>query len=786
MATQKQSLDYRPSYLAASSAAAAVFALYVYTLAPSTAMWDTSEYISAAYRFGLPHPPGNPFFVIIGRVFSLLPIAPNIAMRINLLAAVCSALTAGLWFLIAERVLVGWLPQRWQRIAGGALASLIGATAFTVWAQSVVNEKVYTVALFGLAVVAWLIVKWCDEPDGRHADKLLVLAAYLMGLGYANHMAGFLAGPAAVVAVLLRRPKTIVRWKLILGCVGALGLGLTPFATQPIRAAYFPAVNEGEPTGCREKLTISCTFSKKTLDAFKYNFNRGQYAKPPLTERQAPFSAQIGMWWYYFRWQWIRDVGGTNGGLQGALAAVFLALGLLGGWVHYKRDRNSFTFFGPLMVTLTLVLIYYLNFKYGNSQPGPPGLAEEAREVRDRDYFFLWSFSAWSVWAALGLLYVWESLAALLGTDDQQIGTATVSIPKRTNWLIASPILALALIPLFANFDAASRRGDTDTADFARDMLNSVEPYGILIAVGDNDTFPLWYAQEVEGVRRDVLVANTSLMNTDWYVRQMIRRPVEAYDEAKGPSYFRGKQWKKPTGPVLKMTFDEADSVPLMEPLQNRSVFTAGNIHAIVDPGNLHQPGVLERADILVYHLIADNPDRSVHFARSSGYYANELGFTNYLAMYGLTRKLERDSIKESPTMRKHDREGWIDVAATESLWNEYAAPASLIRKHKWIDRPSLGIPFLYVTSGLSLSEALEQMKDTTRAENVFSRVRALASAVGLEEVIQPPANTNPTPLIDTARSPISVAPHDTTKVAPSAKSPGKSKAPPKKPDTIR
>src|SRR5262245_22186317 len=120
MTSQRSLSDYRPSYLAASIAGAVVFALYVFTLAPSTAMWATSQYTSAAYTFGLPHPPGNPFFVLIGRVFSILPIAPNVAMRINLLAALCSAVTAGLWFLIAERVLVSWFPERWQRIVGGS------------------------------------------------------------------------------------------------------------------------------------------------------------------------------------------------------------------------------------------------------------------------------------------------------------------------------------------------------------------------------------------------------------------------------------------------------------------------------------------------------------------------------------------------------------------------------------------------------------------------------------------------------------------------------------------
>ena len=106
-------LDYRPSYLAAALAGAAVLLLYVLTLGPSTAMWDTSEYIAAAYIMGLPHPPGNPLFVLLGRVFSILPIAPTVAMRVNVLAAVCSATSAAMWFLITERVLVSWFPARW-------------------------------------------------------------------------------------------------------------------------------------------------------------------------------------------------------------------------------------------------------------------------------------------------------------------------------------------------------------------------------------------------------------------------------------------------------------------------------------------------------------------------------------------------------------------------------------------------------------------------------------------------------------------------------------------------
>src|SRR5687768_11614516 len=139
--TVSADLDYRPSYLAAGIASVLVLVLYLVTLAPSTAMWDTSEYIAAAYILGLPHPPGNPFFVLIGKFFSLLPIAGSIAARVNILAAVSSAVSAGMWFLITERVLVSWFPHRWQPIAGASRAAPIGATAFTVWTQPVATGK---------------------------------------------------------------------------------------------------------------------------------------------------------------------------------------------------------------------------------------------------------------------------------------------------------------------------------------------------------------------------------------------------------------------------------------------------------------------------------------------------------------------------------------------------------------------------------------------------------------------------------------------------------------------
>jgi hypothetical protein len=728
-------LDYRPSYKAASVGASVVFLLYLITLAPTTAMWDTSEYIAAAYTLGLPHPPGNPLFVLIGRVFAVLPIAPSVAMRINVLAALCSSISAMMWFLITERVLVGWLPVKWQRIVGASVATAIGATAFTVWNQSVVNEKVYTVSLLGIAVISWLMIRWSDDPDGPKADRILVLVAYLLGLGYTNHMAGMLPALAASVAVLVRRPRTILRWRLLLAAAGVMLFGITPFATQPIRAAHMPPLNEGEPTACQDGLKISCTFSKETYDRFMYNFNRGQYGKPELSQRQAPFTGQIGMWWYYFKWQWLRDAHSEQQGLQATLAAIFLVLGLFGGWVHYQRDRRSFWYFGSLMFSMTLFLIYYLNFKYGATQSPELGNSVD-REVRDRDYFYLWSFSAWGVWAGLGLVFIWESIASLFGSEKQQLGREVVEEPRRSSWLKASPILAVALIPLFTNWSTAPRRGQTETADFARDLLNSVEPYGVLVVVGDNDTFPLWYAQEVEGVRKDVVVANTSLLNTDWYTRQLIRRPVFEYDAAKGPAIYRNKQWPKPAGPPLRMSTQEADSVPPYMLINRPQVVNlAPGLAPVLDPRRLQNDGqgngYLQRADVFVLRMIADSwPGRPVYFSRTSGGYARELGFDNNTLTQGLASKVFIPPGAPSKDTMFVQGDGWIDVGRTKILWNDvFQGHKALIRRGDWIDQPSIGIPYLYIATGLELADALAQ-SDPAAAQKVMDTTRLVANAM--------------------------------------------------------
>ncbi|MGI8402892.1 MAG: glycosyltransferase family 117 protein [Gemmatimonadaceae bacterium] len=726
-ASSADQTDYKPSYIPAAIAALLVFILYLLTLAPSVAMWDTGEYMAAAKVLGLPHPPGNPFFMLLGHAFATLPIPVSYGARINILAALASAGSAGFWFLITERVVARWIRERWQRLVVASLATLIGATAFTVWNQSVVNEKVYTVSLLFFTIVSWLMIEWMEDPDAPVADRILILVAFLLGLGYSNHPAGFLPLPAAGVAILAVRWRTLLRWKLVLIGFGALVLGLTPFIYEPVRAAYFPGINEGAPTACATKLETSCTFDKLTYERLSANINREQYGAK--VGRGADYPAQVGMWWLYFKWQWLRDVHQTMPGAQFILAFVFLALGLLGGYVHWERDRRTFWYFGPLMFTMTLALIYYLNFKYGWSQD--PDIQDVQREVRDRDYFYIWSYSAWGVWASIGLSFIWEQLAHILGgRDERQTGTekkqvVAASWPSRRGFMLAAPVLLVALIPLFSNWKYASRAGHTFTDEWARDYLNSLEPYAIVITNGDNDTFPLWYAQEVEGVRRDVTVAVTTYLDTDWFVRQMIRRPVETYDAAKGPAIYRNQVWKKPVGPPLKMTFAEADAVPEYIQINEPQIFRQGSITLNI------QPGILVRDQLILLRLIRDSyPERPIYVSTGGG---RGLGLEPYLVSQGFVQKLVDHPLTDTPATPRISGL-FVDVDRSKALWDTvYRAPDALIKEGDWIDRASFGIPYTYAFTGAILAEAMTRRGDTKTATAIMTKVQAIVKAARIE-----------------------------------------------------
>lgn len=674
----------RERFIGASAVSGLVFLLYLRTLSPSAAMWDAGEYIAAAKSLGIPHQPGNPMFVLIAHVVGMIPLSDSYAMRINVLAALCSAVTAGLWFLCAEQLLRDRVAGTLARVAASATSSLLGATAFTVWNQSVVMEKVYPLALVGLALVSWLMLQWF-EARGRGADRVLVLMVYLMGVTYAIHPAGLLPLAAVGVAVAMHRPATFLRWRLAAVAGLAFVFGASSFLVLPIRAAHQPFVNESAVSACEDgRLEASCTFSRETAKRLLGTIQREQYGGNPVLERRAPFTAQVAQYWMYFKWQWFRDLGGRLPFVQSLVAVAMLALGVAGlaalwrltpsdGRPDGRPGAPAFWYFATLAFTFTLLLVVYLNFRYSAGQNPELGNLVD-REPRERDYFYMWTFSLWGLLAGLGVATLWRRRAPAM--------------------------LALALIPLAANHDAASRAGQSFAREWASDVLTSLEPNAVIIANGDNDAFPLWFGQEVEGIRRDVTVTLVPYLGMEWYGRQLNRR---------------ARLWK--------LSDEELDTMPPAIETREPVRFLHGDIAATIPSG------FLTRDQLLVLRAIKDSfPARPIYF--SFGPYAQMLGLGEHIKRVGLVQKLEMRPVREDPdTVRLADGQH-IDVPRSLALWRKYGGHRQVLRERQWVDRPSSDVPLYYALVGRDLAMALEAQGRHAEADEVIETARKVAAIV--------------------------------------------------------
>ena len=178
-----------PPYLWALGVGLLVFALYAVTLAPTTQFWDTSEYIATAHILGIPTP-REPLVLLLARSWDVLlsPFQVEHRVRINLFSAFMSASAHALWVLVVHHVLRYFGDKRTFRLAGAFVAVLLSATAFTVWNQSNVNEKVYTVSLGHDRASLWLLFRWQERLGQGKDDNLLILMVFILALSVGNHL----------------------------------------------------------------------------------------------------------------------------------------------------------------------------------------------------------------------------------------------------------------------------------------------------------------------------------------------------------------------------------------------------------------------------------------------------------------------------------------------------------------------------------------------------------------------------------------------------------------------
>jgi hypothetical protein len=713
-----------PPFGPALIAAGAAFLLYVLTLAPTTAFWDTSEYIATAHILGIPHPPGNPLFVFVGKVWSLLlaPTGLSVAVRMNLLAATTSAAATGFFYLIAHRVLMGFgSAPRFARV-GAAASALLGATAFTVWNQSNVNEKVYTLSVLVIAAVSWLGVRWYDRRAEPGSERYLLWAIFLLALGSTNHLMSVLPAPALAVLVAMggagRLLKPAFLGRALLLCV----LGLSFNFVLPIRASLDPVVNEGDPS-CESLAGAAAaiyTHGRAGCPALSATLTREQYQTPPMYERNAPFGAQIATYMQYFEWQWSRglDPSEVPSSRRLPFTLLFLALGGLGLLTAWRSDRALFSYLAVLAGTLTVGLVVYLNFKHGYSLHAE--LDQAQREVRERDYFFVAGFLLWGMLAGLGLAWTWDTLARALGGGERR-------------YAVASPVLVIAFIPLVLNWSWASRAGDWAARDWAYDLLMSVEPYAVLFTNGDNDTFPLWYVQEVEGIREDVTVVVGQYLYTTWYPRQLqeLTSPERQrlFDPGVAPGLYEDRP--RPSRPLTVLDPDTMDGVSAVRLPEDVTI--AFPKLAVTYPSGM----VLDRSQQIALRIINDSAvDRPIYFS-SSGGLMTQLGLDRWGVRHGLTTKLELRNLEtdsnEGLVQGSVEYGGdWFDVDHSLRLYHDVYRYRGLRDRAVWPDRSTLMMPWQYYVLALQLSDAVVQAGFD---EEVAARLRD--DAVAFQAVAQ-------------------------------------------------
>ena len=404
--------------------------------------------------------------------------------------------------------------------------------------------------------------------------------------------------------------------------------------------------------------------------------------KPKFSENlRFMFSYQFGyMYSRYFMWNFAgkqNDTQGTGGAINGNWISGFrfldeartgspdlppgmkddtsrnayyllpFLLGLAGIFYQLNRDFKNWWVVLLLFLMTGAAIVFYLN-QYPN-QP------------RERDYAYAGSFYFFAIWIGLGVLALYEGLSKLLGEK--------ASAPAAGALCMVVPVLMAA-----QNWDDHDRSGRYLARDVAFNYLNSCAPNAILLTNGDNDTFPLWYAQEVEGVRTDVRVCNLMLLNTDWYINQMKRAtyesaplpvtlPPQKYYDGVNNQVFIVEKTKDPVeistvidwvmsdnkATKVQISADEVlDVIPsrtIRIPVDSAAVIASGTVKPedadkIVPYIDIQLQGssILKSQLVMLDILAHNNWERPIYYV--TGYHDDAFGLEEYFQLEGLAYRL--------------------------------------------------------------------------------------------------------------------------------------------------
>lgn len=652
-------------WLAAGFIFIGALVVYLLTVSPTVAFWDVGEFIACSVNLGVPHPPGTPLYVLVGRLFALLPISAEAAFRINFISVLAGALSAAVVVLLTSRVVRSFKKfdlvrkEPWVATLVGVVGALFTIFAFSAWSNSLEAEVYTPSALIGLLTV-YLALIWRERTE-KNPDRIaagfekkgilgslvdnrwLLLAFYIIFLSAGIHLTPvmmlfalipfvamvnrrilptFILGilglsfmlfepgwPQLAVVLLFvvyffveayrgerERRKRIPAW-IFLGSylvfvvllipksssfiwqafriIGLLTLIITffyaavkykidmkffllgalliaiAFSVQfylMVRAHHHPTINMVNPSEWDRFLSVLRReqYGRATVQnqlwPRKTVMNIEKMPPEPtgvVPVRKGLFSliaqAAVGLYWQvalwvkYFFWQWgLQDIAGKPftivKALRILLAAVPTVLGVFGLYSLHKRDRKLFWLLLTTFLISSVGLVLYLNMRFGHTGPLPRNLTGLPQEVRERDYFFTFSYVFYALFTGFGLL---EVIAAI---------RERIKNPKRIRLAggLAGGIAVALVVPIaLINLPMLNRHGDWIPMEYGYNLLASCDEPSVILTNGDNDTFPLWFVQEVPSTeyennekpyKHNVVNANLSLLNTPWYIEHIKRK----------------------------------------------------------------------------------------------------------------------------------------------------------------------------------------------------------------------------------------------------------------------
>ena len=692
------------------------FVIYFDTMAPTVSYWDCGEFIAVSHTLGVPHPPGSPFFLLLGRIFSMIPFNEDIAFRVNIISPIVSALAVMLLYLTIVKIVTHWrgkvenLTDVLIVFGGASVGALTFAFTDSHWFNAV-EAEVYAFSTFFTAIVVWLILLWNEKADQSGHERYILIIAYMIGLATGLHLLNLLTIPFVTLIIYFRKYK--LEWqsfsitviitaiiffvihngiikglpKMAAGFLGVSGtalvilsvfglmvwaimnkqnllsiaatsvvlilIGYSTYTLIYIRSNQDPTIDENDPETVKAMISYLEREQYGSVGQFPRRFNglRQMYevAGPPRGEnrtytarqkaqyRKTDLDKQWDFFWdyqikkmynRYFLWQFAGRGPSTEQGVtpMGANSRedgvdwtqfglpLALILGLLGMvYQGIKDQRMSFSIMSLFLLTGYAVILY---------------LNQDDPQPRERDYSYVGSFFAFSIWIGAGVAAVGEFIQSKI--SNKEISTRVISIT------LALSILFVPGVMLSVNYHSHDRSGNYVAWDYSYNILQSVGPNGILFTNGDNDTFPLWYLQEVENVRKDVAVVNLSLLNTPWYIKQWKEaRP----DETK----FINLTDKKVDEITSQLTRWEERKMQV--PVKNDPENIEGYIEWTLKPTFAGQ--ALRVQDVMILKIIKDAGwEVPIYFAVTVSQ-SNRIGLDPYLDMQGLTFQLK--SHKTSP-----------------------------------------------------------------------------------------------------------------------------------------